>query len=324
MTTRCPNCDSVDGTLEFHAPAFDADSSVPEFDLLRCSACNLVGTRGVSDALLDEAYEASYYGAGHRKFRGGLERILATLARQRAASMIRAWRQGGGQGTPEVCDIGCGRGVLLKAFRANGANVLGLERSPEPIDADIASDVHLGSLDDESLADRRFDIIVIWHVLEHVHAPDHLLDAIAEHAADGALLALAVPNYASLQRALFGPAWFHLDLPRHLTHFEAGALQQRLVDRGFEITRVRHFDPVQNPYGFLQSALNRLAPSHAGEFYEQLKGGDGLKSESRWPMPVWISLAVLLMLPALVEAIVASLVRRGATVQITARKGKPS
>jgi hypothetical protein len=74
----------------------------------------------------------------------------------------------------------------------------------------------------------------------------------------GGRLVVAVPNFASAQAIWSGAAWFHLDLPRHLYQFPLAALRQLLDETGFEPISDHHFSLRQNPFGWLQSALNRV------------------------------------------------------------------
>ena len=60
-----------------------------------------------------------------------------------------------------------------------------------------------------------------------------------------------MPNAGSLQAALFGPRWFHLDLPRHLFHFTPRTLRALLERSGLEIIGRATIAPDQNLFGFV-------------------------------------------------------------------------
>jgi SAM-dependent methyltransferase len=74
-----------------------------------------------------------------------------------------------------------------------------------------------------------FDVITLWHVLEHLPDPRGTLQAAAEGLAEGGILVIAVPNPQALQFRLFRTVWAHLDAPRHLQLMPARSLR-RLVD----------------------------------------------------------------------------------------------
>ena len=104
-----------------------------------------------------------------------------------------------------------------------------------------------------------FDQVLIWHVLEHLEQPRETLEEVRRILRPGGRLVVAVPNLASRQAAWSGAAWFHLDLPRHLYHFPLAALRRLLDETGFEPVSDHHFSLRQNPFGWIQSALNRVA-----------------------------------------------------------------
>src|SRR5206468_2351851 len=98
----------------------------------------------------------------------------------------------------------------------------------------------------------RFDVITLWQVLEHVRDPRALLASLLGHLAPGATLVVSVPNFASWQSRVFGPGWFHLDAPRHLTHFEMGTLADLLDRLDLEVFATRTFHLEYGPAGWLQ------------------------------------------------------------------------
>jgi hypothetical protein len=75
----------------------------------------------------------------------------------------------------------------------------------------------------------------MWHSLEHVHDPIQLLLEAHNLLAPGGVLIVAVPNIDSSPFRWFGPSWYGLDLPRHLTHFAASTLQLMLERSGFQV-----------------------------------------------------------------------------------------
>ena len=79
-----------------------------------------------------------------------------------------------------------------------------------------------------SLLPGQFDAVTFWHVLEHLENPGEALVAAGRLLKSNGWLVVAVPDYASLQAKLFGKYWFHLDLPRHLHHFESDWLCGKL------------------------------------------------------------------------------------------------
>ena len=103
----------------------------------------------------------------------------------------------------------------------------------------------VGTLPHPDLRPASFEVITMWHSLEHVHGPLEVLREAHRLLVPGGKLFVAVPNIDSLPFRWFGSAWYGLDLPRHLTHFAPWTLHYMLEKAGFRVgqTRmVRHSD----------------------------------------------------------------------------------
>lgn len=142
-----------------------------------------------------------------------------------------------------VLDVGCAAGAFLEAMGARGWDTMGVEPSAaaaERARRSTGSPV-FASLDDDGLDELpRPDVVTLWSVLEHAHDPGATLRRVRSLvAADGHLIGV-VPNFASLERRVFGRRWFALDVPRHLQQFSPASLVRVLCDAGFEVVDVGH------------------------------------------------------------------------------------
>jgi 2-polyprenyl-3-methyl-5-hydroxy-6-metoxy-1,4-benzoquinol methylase len=136
-----------------------------------------------------------------------------------------------------LLDVGCGSGRFLALMRRAGWQVSGIE--PDPRAAAVARDrfgieVRPGGLDEARFRGRSFDAIVLSHVIEHAAGPLALLAGCRRLLRPGGCLALSTPNIESRGHNLFGAAWLHLDVPRHLQLFPASGLAAVLRRAGFE------------------------------------------------------------------------------------------
>ena len=115
----------------------------------------------------------------------------------------------------------------------------GVEPSPQAAEHARAVGVEAitGTLADAPWPPASFDAIVFNHSLEHIEDPAGALADAARLLRPGGLLAIAVPNFGSWHRRAFGSAWFQLDLPRHLQHFDRDSLAA-LVRRAGPAARV--------------------------------------------------------------------------------------
>ena len=80
-----------------------------------------------------------------------------------------------------------------------------------------------------------FDVITMWHVFEHCHNPNQLLDRFYELLRPGGILIMACPNICSTDAMYYGPYWAAYDVPRHLWHFNPGSLSTLAYRHGFTL-----------------------------------------------------------------------------------------
>jgi SAM-dependent methyltransferase len=134
-----------------------------------------------------------------------------------------------------LLDVGSGRGDLGVVLRAHGWQVTGLEPSGEAAAEATRRGVPtvVGTLTTarDALGDG-FSAVVFQHSLEHVAEPLDDLRVARELMRAGGVVMISVPNFGSWQARRFGADWFHLDLPRHRSHFTAAGLESLLQRAG--------------------------------------------------------------------------------------------
>lgn len=322
MAERCPYCGGDLFDVLYTAPDFD--SGEKSFQLLQCRQCGLVRTQPVlTDQELKQYYSLPYYGSGKAKFSGPAEKVTRFFNYLRARTILSHLRgdiEPRAGTPPRILDMGCGRGNLLMSLKRLGCECHGVERNEFPAD-DLPRGIefHTGKLSDIAFDEGSFDAIIIWHVLEHIDDPVSLISEASRILRHDGLLAIAVPNFGSIQAKFFKKDWFHLDLPRHIYHFTPGTLTAVLERSGFAIARMTTFSVEQNVFGFIQSVLNRMAPSCApNRFYALLKKRD--QNPSLPDVLLWAALACLILPFAVIEHLLSGLSGKGATLMIYSKK----
>jgi 2-polyprenyl-3-methyl-5-hydroxy-6-metoxy-1,4-benzoquinol methylase len=166
----------------------------------------------------------------------------------------------------KLLDIGCGNGDFLVNARDAGWDVAGIDPDPKAVANAVQRgfDVSVGSV--ESLAELSgcFDAITISHVLEHVHRPRQVVQAIARLLKPGGVLYVDTPNIDSYGAKRWGPDWRGLETPRHLVLFNLSSLIGLLEASGFGDLSVKRRTVVRK---FIY--LSSLRMQHGGSPYER-------------------------------------------------------
>jgi hypothetical protein len=128
---------------------------------------------------------------------------------------------------------------------------------------------------------------------------------------------VAAPNLGSVQARIGGPKWFHLDLPRHRTHFTPEGLRTCMRRAGVEPRRTSHLVPEHNFHGMWFALLTRAGMTPGFPFHA-LKRNAPLRPRD----VALVALAGPLLLPvAVVLELAACALRRGGTVVVAGRQG---
>ena len=208
-----------------------------------CPACG----SGVTTPVVGGDALGAYYPSGYGPYEdpaNPLVRLISRVIRHRqsrralATFPVAAVRAAGpGRGI----DVGCGRGDLAAALIGAGWRMAGIEPSPEAAANARARgvDVRVGTLADGELEPSSYDAAVFQHSLEHTVAPLTDLERIRGALRPGGLVAITVPNFGNWQARRLRSRWYHLDVPRHRTHFTRPGLEALLGRAGLELTALR-------------------------------------------------------------------------------------
>ena len=157
-------------------------------------------------------------------------------------------------GQCRLLDFGCGAGVFLQRMHNRGWQAVGLDLSAKVVQyvrEELKLPAFVGTLPSPVLPPESFDLVTLWHALEHVHRPFEVLCEVHNLLTPGGKVLVAVPNIDSAPFHWFGSAWYGLDLPRHLTHFTPLTLRKMLDRAGFQFEAMQM---VRHSYWLRQSA----------------------------------------------------------------------
>ncbi len=230
---RCPVCGS--GQSQPFISCKDYTVSQETFNIVSCSACGFKYTNPrPSDDTIGQYYKSEDY-VSHTNTKKGLINRLYHMVRshtlKKKLGLIESFVSRG-----TILDYGCGTGMFLNTCKEAGWRSFGFE--PDSDARTIASKKGLSVFNTkESLAlelgSAKFDVITLWHVLEHVTDLDDTLSFFKNHLSDKGTLIIAVPNYTSFDAQHYKEYWAGYDVPRHIYHFNLDSVSKLLSKFGF-------------------------------------------------------------------------------------------
>jgi 2-polyprenyl-3-methyl-5-hydroxy-6-metoxy-1,4-benzoquinol methylase len=235
---QCPACGHAK-QKDFLA-ATDYTVSKQRFSIVRCEACTLLFTNPRPRATEAGPFYQSDDYISHSNTQKGFINALYHKVRTITLRQKTSWIKDYQIGTKELLDIGCGNGHFLHACQQTGWNISGMELDPataqraseltqKPIYANLS----------EIPADKKFQVISLWHVLEHVYELEEYFTFFKARIQPGGKLIFALPNSKSFDARYFGEFWAAYDVPRHIYHFDPTTITSLAARYGFRLTKQR-------------------------------------------------------------------------------------
>ena len=137
-----------------------------------------------------------------------------------------------------LLDFGSGTGDFLYAAQRAGWRTFGVEPNEGARSRALQKGVRAAA-DLAAFPEETFDIITLWHVLEHLPEPGIMVQGLRSRLSGNGYLIVAVPNYRSFDAHYYGSFWAAYDTPRHRWHFTKPSLQALLREQGFNLIRER-------------------------------------------------------------------------------------
>ncbi|MDA8244175.1 MAG: class I SAM-dependent methyltransferase [Elusimicrobia bacterium] len=225
----CPVCSASVSVPYMTAYDINWRTSGDPFTLVKCSSCGAVYLSPAPEGHeLPDFYPERYY----TRASGGV-RVTDDMLRGMEEGFRSRLRTLSALGPPgALLDIGCGDGHFIAFMRRHGWDVWGVEMSAAACDYAVTAlrlpgeRVIRGDILKAALPAGRFDLITLYDVLEHLPNPGAVLEVCRRLLKPGGKIFVQVPNIDSLGRRVFGPFWIHIDVPRHITHFDVKTLRR--------------------------------------------------------------------------------------------------
>lgn len=235
-TTICPYCEKS-ASLLFIAHDRNRRISSDSFPYYRCISCGLIFLQPLPPDL------GAYYPEDYYLVPGSRSELEATSENERfKLDLVTPFIQKG-----KLLEIGPAFGNFAYLAKKAGFDVEVIEMNSRCCEflrtvagiATIQSDNAMQAVQDKG----PYDVITLWHVIEHLPTFEKTLDALAGKIREGGFLVMAAPNPESWQFRILGRYWTHVDAPRHVVLIPVGLLIAHMRKFGFTAVSITMTDP---------------------------------------------------------------------------------
>jgi 2-polyprenyl-3-methyl-5-hydroxy-6-metoxy-1,4-benzoquinol methylase len=233
LLKRCPNCDG--DVFRPVRTCIDYTVSRESFEIVACPSCklNFTNPRPAANEI-GKYYDSPEY-ISHSNTKKGLVNSVYQFVRSIALKGKVKWIESLNPKSKTLLDIGCGTGEFLNEIKNAGYMVIGVEPNQNARAMGVKN-YGLSILEESGLKDIKpesFDVITMWHVLEHVHDLQNRVGQIKTLLSPGGYAIIAVPNCTSWDAQKYDSIWAAYDVPRHLYHFSPEVIKQMFIKQGF-------------------------------------------------------------------------------------------
>tara|TARA_Y100000815_G_scaffold6892_1_gene6435 strand:+ start:1687 stop:2538 length:852 start_codon:yes stop_codon:yes gene_type:complete len=204
------------------------------FDLIYNSDLDLLETYPQPNTNeLNRYYESEDYIShtdSKKSFVDRIYQIAKTYMLKKKFAFIKEYKTSG-----LLLDIGAGTGDFIEEANNQGFSGIGVEPSEKARKIAFAKKIDLK--ENLSQATGKYDVITMWHVLEHVPDYNEQIKWLDVNLKEDGLLCIAVPNFKSYDAKNYKDKWAAYDVPRHLYHFSQKAIASVFAERGFTIVK---------------------------------------------------------------------------------------
>jgi 2-polyprenyl-3-methyl-5-hydroxy-6-metoxy-1,4-benzoquinol methylase len=219
-----------------------------EFPIKSCNSCGFKITENLEDEEnMGRYYQSENYISHSNTSKGLVNRIYHTVRKYMLGRKRRLVETVAQIKNGQILDVGTGTGFFLNEMKQHGWQVSGTEKSSDARDF-AKKDFGLYILPSEklfNLNDKSFDVITLWHVLEHIHRLNENMETFFRLLNDTGKLIIAVPNHDSHDARHYKKFWAAWDVPRHIWHFAPPQMKKLGEKHGFTLAGVyaMPFDP---------------------------------------------------------------------------------
>lgn len=222
----CPVCNGTSFKNEIQCE--DYTYSHQQFTIQQCMTCQLLLTNPRPDQnTIGDYYKSEEYISHTGKTNTLFDWIYLKARRytvQWKYNLINSRKEKGA-----ILDYGCGTGAFIHHMAKKNWEAVGIEPSDTartraeqlPAKKTLLLYKKLGDI-----PEKKFDVITLWHVLEHIPNPDQLIGSLKQKLNKNGLIFVAVPNHKSHDAQHYRNHWAAYDVPRHFWHFSQSNIRK--------------------------------------------------------------------------------------------------
>ena len=233
---HCPIC----GKEDFKNFLVVTDNAVSKesFVIVECENCSFKFTNPRPDInSIGKYYESEEY-ISHSNIKTGIinraYHVVRTITTKQKVELIN--RNSPAKGA--ILDYGCGTGIFLAACKNDGWEIRGIEPNDRAREEASKETGEIIARDLQDITGEKFEVITLWHVLEHIHTLNDTLAQLIDLLQEDGTLIIAVPNADSHDAQLYKADWAAYDVPRHLYHFTQNTMKRLLKKHKMNLQEV--------------------------------------------------------------------------------------
>lgn len=241
---NCPICSSVRVKFVFSAQNVHGKTAVStkdKFSYYECPECKTVFIVGI---LYTKNYYKKYYNfKGYYRKSSALvtffEKILKKIShKQKEKVILNQFNLNNNK--IKILDVGAGQGEFLQDLDTNKFDPMGIEIDKKSylISKQKDQKIVLGDVISHNFKTEKFDVITLWHVIEHVPYPKELIKKLKSILNKNGVIILATPNTDCLGYHLAKEKWYHTDAPRHVILYNKKSLEKLSVVSKMNIVKI--------------------------------------------------------------------------------------
>lgn len=255
-------CSCCGENIIFQYMAYPLDYCLDKkFNIYKCTHCGHGITDNVEESDSASLYEGGAYDPQENIWHRILRPVLNVFESAKIGYLNKYPKEGN-----LLLEIGTGKGNFLRAAINAGYDGYGIEpstRSYKIAKLKLGKKVVQCMLEEMHLhkeLNKKFDFIILWHVLEHLTEPENAIRILKSFLKPDGILIIAVPNFDSYQSSFGKSNWYHLDPPRHLSHFTPSSTGIFLEKNAMQVKKIFYNSFLQNMIGDIITINNLVWP----------------------------------------------------------------